>query len=341
MSEHRAVVRGEGGNRLARHILLRLAQGVLVLWGAFTLSFLILYLLPGDPVSILIAGDMGGGDIGAVSQEQIDALRAEYHLDQPLFLQYLLALGSAVTWDFGTSIRTGNAVSEMLLGALPETLQLASAALLLSLVVGVAIALLVTLSSSERLAGLLRTMPAAGVAVPTFWIGLLLLQFLSFQNPVFPAMGNDGFAALVLPAIALSVPHGALVAQVLIRSLADAWEQPYIQVVKTKGLSRIRRLLAHALRNAIIPALSMAGVIAGNLLAGSVVVETVFTRNGIGRLTQTAVQSQDTPVVQAVVVFAAFVFVLVNLIVDLLYPLIDPRLIEYRVRRVSRKAHTA
>ena len=169
-------------------------------------------------------------------------------------------------------------------------------------------------------------MPALGVAIPTFWIGLLLLQTFSFRLGWFPAVGNAGFESLVLPAITLAVPNSALIAQVLLRSLDDIWRQPYIHALRGKGLTRFGLLVKHGLRNAVIPALSLAGVIAGQFLAGTVVVETVFTRDGIGRLTQMGVQTQDLPLVQGIVVFAAVVFVVTSLIVDLLYPLIDPRM---------------
>lgn len=310
---------------MTRYILLRLAQGLLVLWGAFTVSFIVLYLVPGDAVSILIAGG-AGGDMGHVSEEEIAALRAEYNLDQPLPVQYGLALLSAVQLDFGTSIMTGQDVAPMIGSALPETLQLSLLALVFSLVIGTSVALAATYARSPRLATFLAGLPALGVAIPTFWIGLLLLQIFSFRLSWFPAVGNTGFESLVLPAITLAVPNSALIAQVLLRSLDDIWRQPYIHALRGKGLTRFGLLVKHGLRNAVIPALSLAGVIAGQFLAGTVVVETVFTRDGIGRLTQMGVQNQDLPLVQGIVVFAAVVFVVTSLIVDLLYPLIDPRM---------------
>ncbi|GAA3670225.1 ABC transporter permease [Microbacterium marinilacus] len=309
----------------------RLGQGVLVLWGAFTVSFIITYLLPGDAISILVAGGPGG-DAGNVSEEDIAALRAEYNLDKPVLVQYALALWGAVRLDFGTSIMTGQDVVGMLAAALPQTLQLSLLALALSLVIGTVVALSAVYARSPWLATVLAGLPALGVAVPTFWIGLLLLQTFSFGLGWLPAMGNGGLETLILPALTLAVPNSALIAQVLLRSLEDIWRQPFVLALQGKGLTRLGLLLRHGLRNAVIPALSLAGVVAGNFLSGTVVVETVFTREGIGRLAQMGVQNQDLPLVQVIVVFAAAVFVLTSLAVDLLYPVIDPRMRRARSR---------
>ncbi len=173
---------------------------------------------------------------------------------------------------------------------------------------------------------LLLALPPLGVSLPTFWVGLLLIQFFSFRISIFPALGNEGLASLVLPSVTLAVPVSASIAQVLARGLRTALAEPYVETARAKGASRARVHLRHAFRNATIPALTIVGVIVGNLLAGAVVVETVFSRVGIGRLTVTAVNGQDIPLVQGLVLLAAAVFVATNLVVDLLYPVVDPRI---------------
>jgi peptide/nickel transport system permease protein len=173
----------------------------------------------------------------------------------------------------------------------------------------------------------LLSLPGLGVSLPTFWIGLMLVQLLSFRVHLFPAFGNDGLRGLVLPAVTLAVPTGAQLAQVLAKSLSTTLEEPYIQTARAKGAGPLRVHLGHALRNAGLPALTILGLLVGNLLAGSVVVESVFSRDGIGRATVGAVTVQDIPVVQGVVVLGATAFVLANLIVDLVYPLLDPRIV--------------
>lgn len=299
----------------------RVGQAILVLWAAFTVTYVVLYLLPSDPVSIMLESSGGYAD-----PAQIAALRAEHRLDQPFGAQYLGALGDALRGDFGSSITTGTLVVHAIVTALPETVKLASLALVLALVLGVAAAFLATYTTFQPLRRALLALPALGVSVPTFWVGLLLLQALSFQLPVFPAMGNEGFASLVLPAVTLALPTAAVIGQVLAKSLDTTWRQPFVETAWAKGASRLHIQLRHVFRNATIPALTLAGMTLGNLLAGSVVVETVFSRNGIGRLTQQAVQAQDIPMTQGIVVLAAVIFVTVNLIVDLLYPLLDPRI---------------
>ena len=170
------------------------------------------------------------------------------------------------------------------------------------------------------------SLPPLGIAVPTFWIGLLLLQLFSFRLRLFPAIGNEGPASIVLPALTLAIPTAAVIAQLLTRSLHQTLGEPYIEQVRAKGASEALVNFGHALRNAAIPTLTMLGILVGNLLAGAVVSETVFSRAGIGRLTVTAVNSRDIPVVQTLVVLAAAIFVVTSLVVDLIYPLVDPRI---------------
>ena len=305
-----------------RYIARRIGQGVIVLWAAYTISFLILYLLPGDAATLFA----GGGDQEAIDPELVAQLRSELGLDRPLWEQYLVALGKALTGDFGVSTQTGRPASDLLLESLPPTLALTAFAFVLSVVFGVALALTASLARAQWLRNILSSLPPLGVSVPVFWIGLLLLQALSFRLRLFPSMGNDGLESLVLPAVTIAIPSGAFIAQLLSRSLRSTLAQPYVEIVRAKGASERRVQLGHAFRNAAIPALTMVGVLIGGLLSGAVVTETVFSRLGIGRLVVTAVNNRDVPVVQAVVVFAALVFVVANLVVDLVYPLIDRRI---------------
>ncbi|WP_414685388.1 ABC transporter permease [Microbacterium sp. LWH3-1.2] len=295
---------------------------MIVLWAAYTISFLILYLLPGDAATLFA----GGGDQEAIDPELVAQLRSELGLDRPLYEQYLVALGKALTGDFGVSTQTGRPASDLLLESLPPTLALTAFAFVLSVVFGIVLALSASLARAQWLRNLLSSLPPLGVSIPVFWIGLLLLQAFSFRIRLFPSMGNEGFESLVLPAITIAIPSGAFIAQLLSRSLRSTLAQPYVEIVRAKGASERRVQLGHAFRNAAIPSLTMVGVLIGGLLSGAVVTETVFSRLGIGRLVVTAVNNRDVPVVQTVVVFAALVFVVANLVVDLVYPLIDRRI---------------
>ncbi|MHC9043177.1 ABC transporter permease [Microbacterium saperdae] len=305
-----------------RYILSRLGQAIIVLWAAYTVSFIVLYALPGDPVALLAGTD--GTD---TSEEQLDDLRAKLGLDRPLIVQYFVQLGGLFVGKFGTSIGSGRPVVELVGEAIPPTLQIAVVAFVLAVVIGGGLALLATYVRGRWLSSFLLGLPPLGVAIPSFWFALMLIQWFAFQIPIFPAMGDHGFISLVLPAVTLALPTGAMIAQLLSKSLDTTLREPYIDTARAKGATRSRVHLGHALRNAALPAITMGGLIVGQLLAGTVVTETVFSRAGIGRLTATAVQQQDIPVVQGIVLFAAAAFVLANLVVDLVYPLLDPRIV--------------
>ncbi|WP_019063655.1 ABC transporter permease [Streptomyces prunicolor] len=309
---------------MRRYVIKRLAQAVGVLWAAYTVSFLVLDFLPGDPVTAMAGAGM---DSGQVDPAQLTALRHEYGFDKPVLVQYADYLGKAVRGDFGDSVSTGRPVSSTLADALPQTLQLTGAALLLAVFLGGGLAVLATYTSRRWLRQLLLSLPPLGVSVPTFWVGLLLVESFSFRLHWFAAFGNDGLRGLILPAVTLAVPTGAQVAQVLAKSLLTALDQAYVETARAKGAGRWRIHLRHALRNASLPALTVVGLLVGQLIAGSVVVETVFSRDGLGRVTAAAVTAQDIPLVQGVVVFGALIFVVTNLVVDLVYPLLDPRIV--------------
>lgn len=305
------------------YLLRRLGFAVLVLWAAFTVSFVVLYLLPGDPVATMAAGSSDGQPVTAA---QLDELRHRYGLDQPLIVQYGHKLLAALHGDLGTSFATGEAVRGAIGDALPTTLQVALCGLAFAVVFGGVVALVATYTRLRWLSQLLMALPSLAVSLPVFWVGLMLVQLFSFRLGLFPSVGARGPASLVLPAITLGLPPGALIAQVLAKSMSQALDEPYVTTARAKGVGPGAVHLRHALGTALIPALTVFGYVTGLLLAGSVVVETVFTRPGLGRLAVSSVGVQDIPVVQGIVLFASVVFVVVNLVLDLVYPLLDPRI---------------
>lgn len=307
---------------MRRYIAVRLGLAVAVLWAAYTVSFIVLYLLPGDAVAAMAGGGM---ENNPVSEADLEALREQYGFNDPLIVQYFSRLFAALQGDFGTSIQSGQPVLSAIGEALPNTLQLAGAALLIALILGGGLALVATYTQRAWLRSFLLNLPPVAISLPTFWVGLLLLQLVSFQWGLVPAVGDHGLISLILPALTLAVPIGALIAQVSATTLTEALAEPYIVTARGKGISRVAIHLRHAARNASLPILTMVGMITGSLLAGSVVVEQVFSRNGVGRLTVSSVSFQDIPVVQGIVVLGAVVFVTANLIVDLILPLADPR----------------
>ncbi len=319
---------------MLRYVLRRLVQALIVLWGAVTVSFAVLQLTPGDPVRIMLGG--AGDAAAAASPEQVAALRAELGLDLPLWQQYLDFLGRVLTGDLGTAYSTGQPVTAETAQALPVTVELGVAAIATSVVAALVFALLGVLLPGAGLRSLFQSVTVLGVAMPSFWVAIVALQLFSFRLGWFPAFGSDGVVAVVLPALAMAVLTAGTLAQVLTRGLKDALTEPYADTARAKGLSEVRVVLGHALRNASLPVFTMVGMMVGGVLGGAAIVETIFGRQGVGQLFVEAVRAHDFPLIQALIILTGGVFVLVTLAVDLLYPLIDPRVVApYRSGRTG------
>jgi peptide/nickel transport system permease protein len=300
-----------------RRILPRLAGMLVVVWGAATAAFMVLKLVPGDPVDVML------GVSAQASAELKQSIRSELGLDQPLFTQYLSYLSRLVRGDFGTSYQLRLPVTEVIGQQLGYTLQLAAASLALALVIAVAGALLV---HGRAARGVVSVLELFAISSPPFWIGLVLLSLFAFGLGWFPVAGADGIQGLVLPSLTIALPVAGILGQVLRTGLEDAEEQPFATTARARGAGPARLVLRHTLRHAAIPALTLAGYIVGSLLGGAVIVESVFARPGLGRVALSAIINRDLPVVMGVIVFTAVVFVLVNLVVDLAYRAIDPRI---------------
>lgn len=314
---------------MIQHVLSRCAQAAGVLLAAYTLGFLILYALPSDPAEIMAAGAEGD----AVDPAELARFRAELGLDRPLVVRYVDALLAALRGDLGTSISSGRPVTEVLAEALPPTLLLAGLTFVVAVVLGILLALPAMSTRHPRLRAALLAVPGLGLSIPTFVVGLVLLQVVSFRLGWVPAFGAEGPGALVLPVLTLAVPAAALLAQLLAKGITTEDRAAYSAVLTSRGSSRPRIFFAHLLRNACLPAVTAAALLVGELLAGSIVVETVFSRPGLGRIAVSSVVARDLPVVLGIVVVGAVAFVVVNVIVDLLYPLLDPRIVRHRARR--------
>jgi peptide/nickel transport system permease protein len=309
---------------MTRYILGRIAQAVVVLWAAFSVTFAILYLLPSDPLQLQLAA--AGVQEDSLSKPQLAALEHKFGLDQSGWAQYWHHLTAYLRGDLGTSLSQHQPVGHIIGERLGQTLLLSISAAVVSLIAGAALAYVATFVRWNPLRVVLSRLPALGASFPQFFIALFLIQLFSFQLGWLPATGTSGFDSLVMPVITISLLTSSICAQVLIKSFDETLRQPYITTARAKGLSRTAVHLRHALRNAALPAMTILGVVIGLTVTSSIVVETVFTREGIGRLAQESVLAQDVPVVLAVVTIAAALFVLVNLVVDLLYPLLDPRI---------------
>ena len=306
---------------MTRYLANRTGQALVVLWAAFTASFVLLQLLPGDAILIKFLNP----DLGLGPQEVAD-IRAAYGADQPVWQQYWHTLSGFLTGNFGYSVQAGVPVSQGLATNLPPTLRLAGLGFALALLLAVVLAFLAQLAPWRWLRNGLQALPSVFVSVPVFWLGIMLIQLVSFRLGWIPVINPGPWQGLVLPTLTLAIPIAAPLAQILLRNIDEVLTQPFVAVARAKGAGKVWVLSRHVARNAVLPMLTMAGVLFGELLAGAVVTEAVFGLNGLGSLTQQAVGNQDTAVLQAVVVISATAFVLINLTVDLLYPLFDPRL---------------
>lgn len=306
---------------MSRYILSRIGQALFVLWVAFTAAFLLLQALPGDAILIKFQSpDLGLGP------EQIAALREAYGVDSPLWAQYLQTLGNFLTGQFGYSVVGSIPVAQELLANLPATARLASLGFTLAVLLAFTLAFLATLAPFKWLRGAIQAIPALFISVPVFWLGIMLIQIFSFRLKWISVINPGEIEGLILPVITLAIPISAPLAQILMRNIDEASTQPFVAVARAKGASPSWVLWKHVAKNALLPTLTIAGILFGELLAGAVITETVFGLNGIGGLTERSVRFQDSSVIQAVVVFSAAAFVIVNLAVDLLYPVFDPRL---------------
>lgn len=319
---------------MGRYVAGRIAQAVLVVIAAWTVAYLIVYALPGDPISIMLAGS--GGDSGYIDPGAANKLRRELGLDRPFPVGYMDALWGLLRGDLGISVSSGMPVAARLTAALPPTLALGALAVTIAVVGGAVIAFAASAARAGWVREALLALPPLAGSAPTFWVGLLLVQFFSFRLGLLPAFGDRGWQSLVLPALTLAVPAAAALAQVLVTSLHKAQGESFVHTARATGASRMRTLVRHAGRAAAAAPLTVLGQVVGGIVAGAVVVETVFSRRGIGRLTADAVANQDLPVVLGVVVLAAAAFVIVNLLVDLVLPFVDPRIGRARVRGAGR-----
>ena len=306
---------------MQRSLLRRVGQSVLVLWAAFTLSFFLLQVLPGDAVLIKFQNP----DLG-LSPDQIAEMRLAYGADNPLWQQYVHTLLAMLRGDFGYSVQAGVPVSEQLVSNLPATLQLALLGFALATLIAFTLAALSRLPGLRFLRSVLQSVPALFISLPTFWLGIALIQLFSFQLRWIPVINPSALQGLILPVITVAIPISAPLAQILLRSIDQVSTQPFVAVARAKGASESHVLWHHVMRNALLPVLNVAGLLLGELIAGALITETVFGLSGIGQLTQQAVNNQDVAVLQAVVMISALAFVLINLLVDALMPLFDPRL---------------
>jgi len=300
-------------------ILRRILAVVPVLFGVTLAVFSMLFLVPGDPVKMMLAEFVTNPD-------QVAQMRAQLHLDEPILKQYGRFVTGAVRGDLGTSIRSRRPVTTEIGENLASTAQLAVAAMVVAVALGIPLGLLAALSRNSWLD--VASMGAAllGVSMPSFWLGLLLIFVFSLHLAWFPATGGGDLHHLVLPAITLGMIAAAIIARLTRSSMLEVLGQDYVRTARAKGLGGFAVVVRHALKNALIPIITIFGLQFGNLLAGAVIVETVFSRPGLGRLIVGGILNKDFPLVQGTVLFVATTYVLINVLVDVAYAYADPRI---------------
>jgi len=304
-------------------VLIYLARRVLavvpVLFGVTLAVFSMLFLVPGDPIKMMLAEFV-------TSPDQIAQMRAQLHLDEPLPQQYGRFVANALRGDLGTSIRSRRPVATEIAENVASTAQLALASMAVAIAIGVPLGLLAALFRNTWLDVGSMVVALLGVSMPSFWLGLLMIFVFSLHLAWFPATGGGDLLHLVLPSLTLGTIASAIIARLTRSSMLEVLGQDYVRTARAKGLAWWGVVVRHALKNALIPIITIFGLQFGNLLAGAVIVETVFSRPGLGRLIVGGILAKDFPLVQGTVLFVAASYVMINVLVDVAYAFVDPRI---------------
>lgn len=296
----------------------RMALGLVSVLGVSLGVFLMIHLVPGDPVLVMLSE--------FASPTDQDALRRELGLDRPLYVQYWRYLSAAVRGDLGRSVRSNRPVLSEIAWRLPNTVRLALAAMLLATVVGVTVGVLSAVRRYSVWDHAAMVAVLAGLSTPSFWLALLLMTVFAVRLGWVPVAGYEGWRHIILPAVTLAAAPAAVLARLTRSSMLEVLTQDFIRTARAKGLPERRVVLRHALKNGLIPVVTVLGLQFGHLLGGAVITESIFAWPGVGRLVVDAILARDFPVVQGTVLVIALGFVVVNLLVDLLYAYLDPRI---------------
>ena len=301
-----------------RFLVRRLALTLPVVLGVATLVFALIHLIPGDPAQAMLGE--------TASEQDVQALRERLGLDRPLFEQYGAFLAGIARGDLGTSLRTNEPVATAILDRLPATLELAAAAMVVSIGVAIPLGIIAAVRRGTFLDHLATTLALTGISIPNFWLGPLLAIVFAVELGWLPVAGRGTAAHLVLPAISLGAALAAILARMTRASLLEELREPYVQAARARGTSRARAVLRHAFRNSLIPVVTLVGLQFGGVLTGAVITETIFAWPGVGRLLIQSIGFRDYPLVQGCILFIAMTYVAMNLLTDLAYGVLDPRI---------------
>ena len=303
---------------MTRFLIRRLLLTIPVLIGVATLVFSLIHLVPGDPVQAMLGE--------SASPQDVAQLRTKLGLDRPLYQQYVSFARGAVRGDLGTSLRTHQPVTAVILERMPATMELAVAAMVVALLVAIPLGIIAAVRVGTRVDHAATTLALVGISMPTFWLGPLLAIVFSVWLGWFPVSGRGTLANLVLPAITLGAPLAAILARMTRASVLEELRELYVTAARARGSSEARAVLAHAFRNSLIPIVTVIGLQFGSVLTGAVITETIFAWPGVGRLLVLSIGARDYPAVQGCILLIAFTYVSMNLIIDMLYGFLDPRI---------------
>lgn len=302
---------------MLNYLYRRCITAIIVVLGVSTLVFLLIHIVPGDPVEVML------GESARVADKEV--LRTALGLNLPLHQQWLNFMERLVHLDLGTSLYSKREITDLLAERIPPTLLLAGCSIIISMLIAFPLGILAALNRGTRWDYLAMTFSMLGISVPNFWMGPLLILVFSLWLGWFPVSGMDGIGSLVLPALTLGSALSAILSRMVRSSLLEVLNEDYIRAAKARGLSPFTVVLHHGLPNAALPVITVLGMQFGALLAGAVITETIFSWPGIGQLTIDAIQKRDYPVVQACVLLISLTYVTVNLLTDLAYAALDPR----------------
>ena len=309
---------------MTKYIMERIAQSIIVLIGVTMVTFILLNVAPGDPVAVMLNR--------RADQETMDRVRHELGLDKPLYVQYLAFLKGTLKGNLGKSYFEKRPVIEMIWEGFKVTSKLATFAFLFAIIFGLTIGILAAIFRGRIVDRVLMFIVMLGISAPAFWVGILLQIYLGLKFRWFPISGIMSPMAFVLPTLALGTRYAASTARLTRTNVLDILSQDYIRTARSKGVSEFSIIMKHTLKNAAIPIITLMGLQIKAIFGGSIIVETVFSIPGIGKLVVNAILARDIPVIQGTVIYAAILFVFINLIVDLLYGVLDPRI---RLRKVE------
>lgn len=303
---------------MTTYIIRRLFYSVFVLWGALTLIFLAIRAVPGDPAQMMLGSDANAADVAA--------LRGRLGLDEPMLVQYAKYLGSTLALDMGTSLRLERPVTEAIAERLPLTVQLAVTGMVIAVLISFPLGIAAALRPGSFVDSIVSVLSLMGQSIPGFWVGIMLILVFARQLRMLPSAGADSWQHMILPAITISLPFLGVLMRLVRSGLLDVLDEDYIRTARAKGLDARVVMTRHALRNMLIPVVTVVGLQFGHLLGGAVITETVFGWPGVGRLLVDAIGNRDYPLVQAAILYITAGFVAINFLVDLSYGYLDPRI---------------